>query len=173
MVCLSTSRLTLSSLVDSDWDDFLAMHQDSLVNHFVRAPDPVSRIRAKFISGLQPWVYDSGEWVSVKIASAEHGFMGVIGFFCEDNFSARIQVGYMLHPAYQGQGFATEALTAILDWATTEFDVHKCIAYVHWQNLASIRVLEKCGFKREGLLQQNYRLGDAWVDEVLMGKVMA
>ncbi|MGL4475128.1 MAG: GNAT family N-acetyltransferase, partial [Shewanella sp.] len=100
-------------------------------------------------------------------------FVGIIGGFCEDVFSARIQVGYMLNPDYQGLGYATEALTELLRWLQSTYQVHKAIAYCHHHNLASIRVLEKCGFVVEGRLSQNYRLGSIWIDEVQLGKVLA
>jgi RimJ/RimL family protein N-acetyltransferase len=62
------------------------------------------------------------------------------------------QIGYMLHPVYQGQGLATEALTYFLPiFFECVPDMDYCEAWVIEDNLKSIRVLKKCGFQPQKL----------------------
>ena len=55
-------------------------------------------------------------------------------------------LGYSLHPAAWGQGYATELARACLAWADEELDVPDVWAFVHPDNTASRRVLDRTGF---------------------------
>jgi RimJ/RimL family protein N-acetyltransferase len=80
------------------------------------------------------------------------------------------ELGYILSPAYQRQGYASEAVGALLNYAFSTVNIHRVVAHCNPQNLASWKLLEKLGFQREGLLRQNifFRLDDAgepvWTD---------
>jgi ribosomal-protein-alanine N-acetyltransferase len=65
------------------------------------------------------------------------------------------ELGYIFNPAYQRQGYATEATRALIDHAFAEMGVHRVVASCNPANVASWRVLEKIGFVREGHLRQN------------------
>lgn len=80
------------------------------------------------------------------------------------------ELGYIVNPAYQGKGYATEAATALLRWAFKDKGVHRVIANCNPDNLTSWKVLEKVGLRREGLLRNNifFRRGahgeELWTD---------
>ena len=57
-----------------------------------------------------------------------------------------VEIGYATEEAYRGQGYMTEAITALRDWVLTQPKVYGIIAGVQDGNPASDRVLEKCGF---------------------------
>ncbi len=65
------------------------------------------------------------------------------------------EVGYIFHPAYQGQGYATEAVAAVVDYAFREMRAHRVVGNCNPENAASWRVLEKCGMTREATFRQN------------------
>src|SRR5205823_1262596 len=66
------------------------------------------------------------------------------------------EIGYGVTETHYGRGIATAAVAALIDKAFTESPLRKLIAYVHDQNLASCRVLDKLGFTREGFLREHY-----------------
>ena len=70
-----------------------------------------------------------------------------------DYRSARL--GYCLGDAAWGQGFATEAAHALLQWAFDTLDLNRVQAETDTRNRASSRVLEKLGFVREGALRED------------------
>jgi RimJ/RimL family protein N-acetyltransferase len=76
-------------------------------------------------------------------------------------------LGYVLDDAAWGQGYATEAAVALLDWAFDTLDLNRVQAETDTRNLASARVLEKIGFQREGTLREdcvvNGEVSDSWV----------
>lgn len=70
-----------------------------------------------------------------------------------DAFKAH--VGYVLGRAFWGQGFATEALRAIVEWAWAQKSIYRVWALCDTENAASARVLEKVGMQREGILRRS------------------
>jgi ribosomal-protein-alanine N-acetyltransferase len=64
------------------------------------------------------------------------------------------KVGYRLSPKFWGRGVATEALSSIVRLCFETTELQRLWAEVHTENLASVRVLEKCGFIREGCIRQ-------------------
>ncbi|MCE9678281.1 GNAT family N-acetyltransferase [Shewanella sp. AS1] len=170
MLALYSDRLKIRTLQDQDWSLFAAIHQDPLLNQYVRTPDPIETIQAKFDARLQPWHYESGDWLTLTIEENATGqALGFTGFYASNAELKQAEVGYMLSHQGQGQGYATEALAAVIDWACLSLQVHKFIGLCAEQNQGSRRVLERCGFQLEGLLRHNYKLGEQWVDDCYYG----
>jgi RimJ/RimL family protein N-acetyltransferase len=65
------------------------------------------------------------------------------------------ELGYILHPAYQRQGYGSEAAAALVRQALTTGGMHRVVAHCNPENTASWKLLAKIGFRREGLLRQN------------------
>ena len=65
------------------------------------------------------------------------------------------ELGYILSPAYQHQGYGSEAAAAVVRQAFTTGGMHRVIAHCNPENTASWRLLEKLGFRREGLQRQD------------------
>ncbi len=89
-------------------------------------------------------------WV-IELADAGPGptgdFVGVIGVFPPENeWGPEPEVGYLLASRHHGRGLATEALTAVVAEATDRRHIPSLVGIVDEPNVASIRVLEKCGF---------------------------
>jgi RimJ/RimL family protein N-acetyltransferase len=72
-------------------------------------------------------------------------------------------------PALWGRGLATEAARAILTFGFEAMELHRVEAMVDPENLASLRVLEKLGFVREGRTREDYRFEDQFRDTVRLG----
>jgi ribosomal-protein-alanine N-acetyltransferase len=87
--------------------------------------------------------------------------------------SRRASIGYMISPASQRQGIATEAVTAMLDFCFGELGLHRLEAFIHPENQPSLRLIERLGFRREGLLRDHLRVGDEWRDDALYALLAA
>ena len=70
----------------------------------------------------------------------------------------RAELGYALSRAHWGKGYVQEALPALLDFAFETLDLHRIEADVDPRNAASIRVLERLHFQREGYLRERYHM---------------
>jgi RimJ/RimL family protein N-acetyltransferase len=79
------------------------------------------------------------------------------------------EVGYAIAPEARGNGYATAAVRLVTHRAFTESPLRRLIAYVHEDNIASRRVLEKTGYTPEGVLREHNLINGVPVNEVIYG----
>lgn len=87
-----------------------------------------------------------GETIHWGIEDAAGALCGTIGFYRGFPDDAG-EVGYVLRPAWRGQGLMTEALDAVIRYGYEELGLAGIVAYTDASNPASIAVLERCGFR--------------------------
>jgi ribosomal-protein-alanine N-acetyltransferase len=73
-------------------------------------------------------------------------------------------LGYSLGVDFTGRGYMTEAVNLILLHAFENLNLHRVEANVQPHNLPSIRVLERCGFTKEGFSRKYLMIDDVWCD---------
>ncbi|HEX6679161.1 MAG TPA: GNAT family protein [Gaiellaceae bacterium] len=76
-------------------------------------------------------------------------------------------LGYFVSERHNGRGYATEAVRQAVDAAFGELALHRVQAAVIPRNVASIRVLEKAGFREEGLALRYLQIAGVWEDHKL------
>jgi ribosomal-protein-alanine N-acetyltransferase len=76
-------------------------------------------------------------------------------------------VGYFVDEAHNGKGFATEAIGLVVRLAFSEIGLHRVQAGVMPRNPASMRALEKAGFRREGVSPHYLQIAGVWEDHVM------
>lgn len=77
------------------------------------------------------------------------------------------EIGYQVSEDYHGRGIMTAALRILLDQIFEKTALRRIMAYVHDQNVASCRVLEKLGFQKEGLLREHFIINGKAENEFL------
>ncbi|MGE7758378.1 GNAT family N-acetyltransferase [Peribacillus sp. NPDC097895] len=82
-----------------------------------------------------------------------HDLIGTIGFHAHSPKYRRAEVGYEIHPAHWGLGYASEAIKAIIAYGFTDLDLTRIGAVVFLENQLSIDLLVKQGFIQEGILR--------------------
>ncbi|WP_445947514.1 GNAT family N-acetyltransferase [Shewanella sp.] len=174
MIELYSERLMLRSLLPSDWANFLMINQNKDINAFVRQVETLEQIRIKFEQKLEPWEFESGDWLTLVIEELATGeFVGFSGFNCANLTLRRAEVGYLLSAEHQGKGYATEALQGVIDWGAHAYSIHNFIGLCDVRNLGSAKVMMKCGFKQEGRLRENNKIGESWSDDYLFGLLVS
>ena len=90
------------------------------------------------------------EWYAIWIIERKDGCK--VGDLCFKgrNDDGSVEIGYGILPEYQGRGYATEAVEAMVSWALCQSGVRRVEAETEPDNKASQRVLEKCGFLPTG-----------------------
>lgn len=107
-----------------------------------------------------------GTWFQFAIALAEtDDLIGDCGLHTLLDEPRIVEIGFTLAAEHQGKGYATEAVTALLQYVFDTLGKHKGIAFVDVRNEKSIRLLERVGMRREGHLLENYMSKGQWVDE--------
>lgn len=97
-------------------------------------------------------LWESGSefyWV-IALSEEDRAIGGVSCRIVQDS----AEVGFLLNRRYWGNGFATQAARAIVEWVLSIPSIRRVWATCDTENLASARVLEKAGLSREGTLRQ-------------------
>jgi ribosomal-protein-alanine N-acetyltransferase len=120
--------------------------------------------------------------ISIGLEAAQAGKGYAFGIFLRENgeLIGRMELsgvawgpfqnanlGYLVDPAHHGQGYATAAVKDAVRYALSELGLHRIQAGVMPRNTPSIRVLEKAGFRREGLALNYLKINGVWEDHVL------
>jgi len=81
------------------------------------------------------------------------------------------KIGYWVGKEYWGKGYAKEAVSLVIDFAFKKLKLRKICAHVNEPNITSQKLLEKMGFKKEGILREHvkYQFGDGWLNEFCYG----
>lgn len=87
----------------------------------------------------------------------------IVHFKAGDQFG----IGYMLVPEERGKGYGSEAIQIMVDYLFLHKNIVRIQAETHTANMASQRVLEKAGFKREGTLRQSFFSRGCWRDTAM------
>jgi ribosomal-protein-alanine N-acetyltransferase len=106
-------------------------------------------------------------WKFAVVRSSDEAVIGSAELHIESHEHRRGSMGYLIAPAAQGQGYATEAAQAVLDFGHTEGGLHRISATCDPENVGSARVLEKIGMRREGHLHDHYLIRGEWRDRLL------
>lgn len=83
----------------------------------------------------------------------------------------KAEIGYWLGEKYWGQGIATQAVKLVAKYGFDKLKLKRIYAHVFPWNKASMRVLEKAGFKFEGVLKKNHKKNNRYLDSHLYAKV--
>jgi RimJ/RimL family protein N-acetyltransferase len=165
---LSTDRLRLRPFTAADEDALFALHSDAYVLRYWDAPPWTDRARAgRFVAACRQMAAEgTGARLAIDRASDET-FLGWCGLTRWNPGFRSAALGYCLAQAAWGQGHATEAAGALLQWAFATLDLNRVQAETDTRNAASARVLEKLGFVREGTLREDCvvdgDVSDSWV----------
>lgn len=77
------------------------------------------------------------------------------------------EIGYILHPDYQGLGYATETSRTTLALGFEGLGLHRIVARCDARNAASVRVMERLGMRREAHFRENQWAKGEWTDELV------
>ena len=93
-----------------------------------------------------------GEMLDLVAADqADGSYLGEILLFARPHDGA--EVAYVIAPPARGRGIATEAVRLLAEWGFDHLKLQRIELKIHPENVASIRVAEKAGFRREGVLR--------------------
>jgi len=99
-------------------------------------------------------------------------YVGNIGLVkCKDVYRKSAEVGYFIGEAYWNKGIVTTALNLIVDYGFRNLDIVRIHTGVYEHNLASQRVLEKCGFIKEGVFKKAVFKQERFWNEVRYARI--
>ena len=166
-VC-DTARLRLRGVMPGDEEALYALLSDERVVRFMLFPLFTRERAGRFVARLQePPAPGQPPQLVLAITERAGGVaIGLCGLVVRPEME-EAELWYLLRPASWGQGLVTEAARALVDHGFGPLALHRLWASCLPENPASARVMEKLGFRREGLLRQNLRIHGEWRDSYL------
>ncbi|WAC60727.1 GNAT family N-acetyltransferase [Brevundimonas sp. SL130] len=147
---LTTERLVLTPVAVSDLDSLIALWSDEeFTRHITGRAMTSEEVWFRLLRDLGQWnVAGYGSW-TVRLAT-DGAYLGNVSILDHrrliDPPLTEPELGWGLSPAFQGRGFALEAVQAVLGWADVRLAAVRTVCMIAPENLASIRLAERVGY---------------------------
>ena len=165
---LETERLILRQLTLEDADFVFRHFSDSAVTQYLMDEPPLTEYaQAQEIIRfyLEPAGKTHNRWGLAR--KSDHQLIGTCGYHKWDKRYFRAEIGYDLSPSFWGQGYMTEALRAVITNGFERMGLNRIEALVSIDNDLSVQLLQRLGFKQEGLLRDYFYLDEKFYDHYI------
>jgi RimJ/RimL family protein N-acetyltransferase len=165
-----TERLVLRDLRPDDAEAMFAYRSDPEIMRYQGwDPESLGDVR-EFIAGNRAYApYAPGSWRQFAITLRASGTMiGDCGVHVPADKPEQAEFGITVAPAFQGRGYASEALSALLRLVFDTLGKHRVFASVDPRNAPSIALFERAGFRKEAHHVESLWLMGEWVDDVIL-----
>ena len=163
---IKTDRLLIRILEMKDKEDFFEYRSMPEIHQYQSwRPKQISEIEEFIDKNVTVYPNTENKWLQLAVCLNEGQMIGDIGIhFMEDK---QIEIGYTLSPKYQGNGYASEAVKAVINYVFSEWKKHRITASVDPDNIQSIKLLERIGFRSEAHFIKSFRIDDQWYDDCI------
>ena len=161
-----TARLLLRPFTTDDLDAFQAMHGSEDVTRYLDYTPRSREESAAMLERISAMTAIDADRQALRLAAVLPETGQVIGDFSLWTGADQTQgeIGFVLHPDHQGQGYALEAARELLRIGFEEVDLHRIVGRCDAGNLASARLMERLGMRREAHFRENEKIKGAWTD---------
>ncbi len=167
---LSAPRVVLRWLTDDDSADLFTIYSDVRVTRYWSRPPMCSAEEARQLVREIHELQQLGRLLEWGVARQDNDrIIGTCTLAQLDPQNRRAEIGYALGSAHWNQGLMSEAVATLLDYAFGTLALHRIEADTDPRNSASLRLLEKLGFQKEGYFRERWIVGDEIQDAVMFG----
>jgi ribosomal-protein-alanine N-acetyltransferase len=167
---IATERLVLRRFTHDDMPDVLRFVSQPSVAKVTSTRIPATEEGVRQYIDLQNSYqpFEKDKVFELAIERKEDGrVIGFLGLIVEDHGQG--EMGWALGVEYRGQGYATEAAAALMDYGFHSLGLHRIHADTSTDNRPSCRMMERLGMRREGLLRGAVYEDGTWVDRFVYG----
>ena len=164
---LETERLFLKNIARTDREFIFAHFSDPEVSQYLFDADPVVEMQGadEIVDFyLRPEPRGFHRWVLVR--KSDNAKLGTCGLHLWNRDERSVEVGYDLSPAYWGNGYMREAMQRIIAFVTNSMGVSEINAEIYIDNARSRDLVEKLGFRFEGITKDEMFQGEAYRHKV-------
>lgn len=164
---ITTARLKIRNLQSADINHFYKYRSNAEVMKYQGSGVMNLAQATTFINDQKDKLFGKpGEWVQYAIVEKNSNQLIGDCAIKLDEYEPRIaEVGMTISPDFQQKGYATEAFKGILPFLFIEKNVHRICELVAVENVASIQLLHRLGFKKEGYFRESYFENGQWESE--------
>jgi ribosomal-protein-alanine N-acetyltransferase len=152
---IETDRFILRKLSPKDREDYFRMYYDEeTLLYYDVEPYKTLEQAERTIELMNKW-HSEKRYIRWGIVRKDnHQLIGDCGFHSFVKPYSRAEIGYLVSREYWRQGVGTEVLTTIISYAFKDIGLNRIEAQIYPDNRASISLVEKLGFKKEGVLRE-------------------
>jgi RimJ/RimL family protein N-acetyltransferase len=161
----SDGTIRLEPLARRHLEGLAELGRDPEVQRFTYVPSPWEEgFERRWLDRYEEG-HDEGTRAGFAIVDEASGaFLGLAALVQLDREAREAEAGYIVAPTARGRGIAARALRLLTDWALNELGLERVELRITTDNEASIRVAERCGFVREGVLRSVHFKQDVRAD---------
>jgi len=169
---LETDRLILRKVEIKDTESVYRLRNDKKTVEFTARPPFESMEEAEEMVKKMIWAYETSNGINWAITfKGNDKMIGGIGFWRIIREHYRGEIGYSLMSEHWNKGIMSEAIQPVINAGFDIINLHTIEANLNPNNIASVKVLEKSLFKKEGYIRENYFFGNAFEDTLVYGLV--
>ena len=169
---IKTDRLIIRIARPEDAEAIFSYRSDCIVNQYQGwIPNSIEEVR-RCIINMPETIDVANLYVQFVVLNLkENRLIGdmAISFSNHDNMQA--EIGCTLDKAFQNKGYATEAMKGMVDYLFSTMHKHRIVVSVDPRNTASLRLIERIGFRKEAHFKKSYYLRGEWVDDIIYAKL--
>ncbi len=152
---IETERLVLRRLESADVEGIYYLRSDPGVNKYVnRSPALELKDAVIFIETINQSIDRNDVFYWGIVLKEKNQLVGTICLWNISPNDSAAETGYELMPEFQGNGYVSEALNGVMNFAFEKIGLASIYAYVHPENERSKKILDKFGFKYVGLAEE-------------------
>lgn len=161
-----TERLELRPIEKKDASDIFNYRGDAKTNQYQGwIPKEINDVY-DFLAKVASEINNNDSWFQfVIIQKYSNEIIGDVGIHFIDDKQA--EIGCTLAKQQHGKGYATEALKELINFLFVELNKHRIITSIDPNNIPSIGLVERLGFRKEAHFRESLFINGAWVDDIV------
>lgn len=165
---VKTRRLTLRRFVADDFPSYADYHsRPEVYQYLYTCPPEGNALQEQFDNTLGGAFDKDGDALYLAVVNESEDIVGEVLLKLASKEACQAEVGYIFHPGFAGRGYATEAVSAMIDLGFNDLGFHRIFARLDTQNQGSVGVVERLGLRREAHLMENDLFNGVWGDEYI------
>jgi RimJ/RimL family protein N-acetyltransferase len=167
---IETARLRLRPFEAGDLEALHAIQsREDVARYLYWGPRSLDEVRDALADRMQMTVLEAeGQTLVLAAVLRDSGeLVGDVNLRWLSEAHRQGEVGYVFHPDHHGHGYAVEATAEVLRLGFEELALHRIVARCDGRNVASTRLMERLGMRREAHLRENELVKGVWTDELV------
>ena len=161
---IRTDKYLLRQIADADLENiFLGLSNPDVIKYYGVSFSSLEETKEqlKFYRELEQ--NESGIWWAICSLNNDV-FYGAIGFNNRNIMHRNAEIGYWILPQYWGKGIMKNIMPIVCNFAFSELQLHRIVAIIESENIASKKTVEQFGFHFEGTMKQCENKNGRWID---------
>ena len=164
----ASERIIFRKFTFDDVHSFIAYRSDPEISKYQSWSENLNvETITSFVEEQQNLRIGDLTWVQVLMEeNQENQHIGDMGIKSFDE-GRQVEFGITIAKVFQQKGYASEALYTLFIHLFTQLEIHRVVATIDAENIASIRLMEKLGMRNEAYHVKSYFQNNSWTDEVV------